>query len=116
MIFTFHWKSCLPSALRSLIIQKKPNTRNMSSMKSHGQRSLAGYNPWDRKESDMTWHACQANSGPLLLLGQSEPDKWNCPLWPLFQAPGRPNCSLVPLTPSSSPRHPSFPSACLPLE
>uniref|UniRef100_A0A4W2E5Y6 Uncharacterized protein n=1 Tax=Bos indicus x Bos taurus TaxID=30522 RepID=A0A4W2E5Y6_BOBOX len=89
MIFTFHWKSCLPSALRSLIIQKKPNTRNMSSMKSHGQRSLAGYNPWDRKESDMTWHACQANSGPLLLLGQSEPDKWNCPLWPLFQAPGK---------------------------
>ena len=22
--------------------------------KSHGQRSLAGYNPWDHKESDMT--------------------------------------------------------------
>ena len=22
--------------------------------KSHGQRSLAGYNPWGRKESDMT--------------------------------------------------------------
>ena len=21
---------------------------------SHGQRSLAGYSPWDRKESDMT--------------------------------------------------------------
>ena len=29
--------------------------------KSHGQRSLAGYSPWDRKESDMTQatqHAC----------------------------------------------------------
>jgi len=28
---------------------------------SHGQRSLVGYNPWDRKESDMTeatQHAC----------------------------------------------------------
>ena len=23
--------------------------------KSHGQGSLAGYNPWGRKESDMTW-------------------------------------------------------------
>ena len=23
--------------------------------KSHGQRSLAGYNPWGHKESDMTW-------------------------------------------------------------
>ena len=25
--------------------------------KSHGQRSLAGYSPWGRKESDMTEHA-----------------------------------------------------------
>ena len=24
--------------------------------KSHGQRSLAGYSPWGRKESDMTKH------------------------------------------------------------
>ncbi|CAM9744010.1 unnamed protein product [Rangifer tarandus platyrhynchus] len=32
MIFKFHLKSCLPSALRSLILQKKPNTRNMSNM------------------------------------------------------------------------------------
>ena len=26
--------------------------------KSHGQRSLVGYSPWGRKESDMTYHAC----------------------------------------------------------
>ena len=25
---------------------------------SHGQRSLAGYSPWDHKESDTTEHAC----------------------------------------------------------
>ena len=25
---------------------------------SHGQRSLAGYSPWDCKESDMAEHAC----------------------------------------------------------
>ena len=43
---------------------------------SHGHMSLAGYSPWDRKESDMTWHTCQANSGPLPLLGQSKRDKW----------------------------------------
>ena len=26
--------------------------------KSHGQRSLEGYIPWDHKESDTTEHAC----------------------------------------------------------
>ena len=26
--------------------------------KSHGQRSLAGYSPWDCKESNMTEHVC----------------------------------------------------------
>ena len=29
-----------------------------SRLESHGQRSLAGYSPWGRKESDMTEHAC----------------------------------------------------------
>ena len=27
--------------------------------KSHGQRSLAGYSPWGRKELDTTEHACK---------------------------------------------------------
>ena len=30
--------------------------------KFHGQRSLAGYSPWGRKESDMTEHACMHTS------------------------------------------------------
>ncbi|XFF89549.1 hypothetical protein AB1E18_015768 [Capra hircus] len=45
-------------------------------MSSMSRVDLAGYSPWDRKESDMTWHTCQANSGPLPLLGQSKRDKW----------------------------------------
>ena len=28
----------------------------------HGQRILAGYSPWGRKESGMTEHACMVNS------------------------------------------------------
>ena len=30
------------------------NTLSILAGKSHGQRSLAGYSPWGRKESDMT--------------------------------------------------------------
>ena len=35
--------------------------------KSHGQRSLAGYSPWGRKESDMTKHTTmtQKTQGPM---------------------------------------------------
>ena len=32
----------------------------------HGQRSLAGYNPWDQKESDMTDQLSTAQSTVLL--------------------------------------------------
>ena len=40
--------------------------------KTHGQRSLAGYSPWSRKESDMTeqphfMHRLQAEEGDLEL-------------------------------------------------
>ena len=30
---------------------------------SHGQRNLAGYSPWGRKELDMTEHACMGSLG-----------------------------------------------------
>uniref|UniRef100_A0A8C6DE84 Uncharacterized protein n=1 Tax=Moschus moschiferus TaxID=68415 RepID=A0A8C6DE84_MOSMO len=85
MIFTFHLKSCFPSALRSLILQKKPNTRNMSSMSRPASvvvppRPLAL--AFEKFCQDF-----QANSGPLLLLGQSEPDKWTLP-----------NLATVPVT------------------
>ena len=31
--------------------------------KSHGWRSLAGYSPWDHKESDMTERLCPVSMG-----------------------------------------------------
>ena len=33
--------------------------------KSHGQRKLAGYSPWGRKESDTTEHACRVLNWPM---------------------------------------------------
>ncbi|KAB1277986.1 D-glutamate cyclase; mitochondrial, partial [Camelus dromedarius] len=73
MTFTLLRKSCLPSAVRSLILQKKPNIRNMSSSAEASvvvlPRSLAlAFEKF-----------CQANSGPLPLLGRSEPGKWTLP-------------------------------------
>ena len=41
--------------------------------KSYGQRSLAGYSPWSRKESDMTEHAAQGFPGPLRPLHRHRP-------------------------------------------
>ena len=44
--------------------QEEPQEKGMSThlsvlpRKSYGQRSLAGYSPWGRKESDVTEHAC----------------------------------------------------------
>ena len=38
--------------------------------KFHGQRSLAGYSPWSRKESDTTEHSTAARS--LHYLGERE--------------------------------------------
>ena len=44
--------------------QEEPQEKGMSTHpsvlpgKSHGQRSLAGYSPWARKESDTIEHAC----------------------------------------------------------
>ena len=34
--------------------QEDPLEEEMATHESHGQRSLAGYNPWSHKESDMT--------------------------------------------------------------
>ena len=35
--------------------------------KSHGQRSLVGYSPWERKESDTTWHLTSKWNHTLLI-------------------------------------------------
>ena len=36
--------------------------------KSHRQKSLAGYSPWDHKESDMTEHTCRRKELMLTLI------------------------------------------------
>ena len=38
---------------------------------SHGQRSLAGYSPWDHKESDMAKHTCHRFKSSVLTSDRS---------------------------------------------
>ncbi|EPY81560.1 hypothetical protein CB1_000726125 [Camelus ferus] len=77
MTFTLLRKSCLPSAVRSLILQKKPNIRNMSSSAEGLQPASVVVLP--RSLALAFEKFCQANSGPLPLLGRSEPGKWTLP-------------------------------------
>ncbi|KAM9093605.1 LOW QUALITY PROTEIN: D-glutamate cyclase, mitochondrial [Megaptera novaeangliae] len=77
MTFTRHLKSRLPSAVRSLILQKKPNIRNMFSMARGLQPASVVVLP--RSLAPAFEKFCQVNSGPLPLLGQSEPGKWTLP-------------------------------------
>ncbi|KAM5178109.1 LOW QUALITY PROTEIN: D-glutamate cyclase, mitochondrial [Callospermophilus lateralis] len=81
--FILPWKPRLPSAIgsRSLILQRKANTRNTSN-------SAAGFRPASlvvlhRSLVPAFKRFCQANSGPLPLLGQSEPEYW---MWPTLGA------------------------------
>ncbi|PNI84702.1 C14orf159 isoform 28 [Pan troglodytes] len=77
MPFTLHLRSRLPSAIRSLILQKKPNIRNISSMA--GELRPASLVVLPRSLAPAFERFCQANTGPLPLLGQSEPEKWMLP-------------------------------------
>ncbi|XP_026976666.1 D-glutamate cyclase, mitochondrial [Sagmatias obliquidens] len=77
MTFPLPLKSRLPSAVRSLILQKKPNLRNMSSMARGLQPASVVALP--RSLAPAFEKFCQVNSGPLPLLGQSEPGKWTLP-------------------------------------
>ena len=40
--------------LQARILEPIPSTPGLLPGKSHGQRSLVGYSPWGRKESDTT--------------------------------------------------------------
>uniref|UniRef100_A0A8C9EB50 D-glutamate cyclase n=2 Tax=Phocoena sinus TaxID=42100 RepID=A0A8C9EB50_PHOSS len=77
MTFPLPLKSRLPSAVRSLILQKKPNLRNMSSMARGLQPASVVALP--RSLAPAFEKFCQINSGPLPLLGESEPGKWMLP-------------------------------------
>uniref|UniRef100_A0A8C6QD54 D-glutamate cyclase n=1 Tax=Nannospalax galili TaxID=1026970 RepID=A0A8C6QD54_NANGA len=75
MLSSFLLRSCLPSAIRSL--PKKARIRNMSSMPGGLQPASVVVLP--RSLAPAFESFCQANHGPLPLLGQSEPDKWMLP-------------------------------------
>ncbi|KAK2503302.1 hypothetical protein MC885_001396, partial [Smutsia gigantea] len=75
--FTIHLKSCLPSVVRTLILQKKSSIRNMSSV-AVGLRPASVVILHRSLTLDFE-RFCQANSGPLPLLGRSEPGKWTLP-------------------------------------
>ncbi|XP_047394704.1 D-glutamate cyclase, mitochondrial isoform X2 [Sciurus carolinensis] len=67
----------LPSVIRSLILQKKENFRNTSNMAVGFQPASLVVLP--RSLVPAFEKFCKANSGPLPLLGQSEPEKWMQP-------------------------------------
>ncbi|XP_077637043.1 D-glutamate cyclase, mitochondrial isoform X2 [Crocuta crocuta] len=77
MITTLHLKSCLPSTIRCLILQKTPNIRNVSSMA--GGLRPASVVVLHRSLAPAFEKFCQANSGSLPLLGLTEPGKWTLP-------------------------------------
>lgn len=77
MTFMLHPKSCPLAVIRSLILQKKPNIRNMSS--TVGGPRPASVVVLHRALAPAFETFCQANRGPLPLLGRSEPGKWALP-------------------------------------
>ncbi|XP_003787035.1 D-glutamate cyclase, mitochondrial isoform X1 [Otolemur garnettii] len=77
MTFALYLRSCLPSARRCMILQKKSNIRNTSSMP--GGLWPASMVVLPNSLAPAFERFCQANSGPLPLLGQSKPEKWISP-------------------------------------
>ncbi|KAI5767722.1 DGLUCY protein [Gulo gulo luscus] len=75
--FTLHLKSCLPPAIRTLILQKKPNIRSVSSMA--GGLRPASVVVLHRSLAPAFEKFCQANDGPLPLLGLCKPGTWSLP-------------------------------------
>ncbi|KAF3830933.1 hypothetical protein GH733_002171 [Mirounga leonina] len=85
--FTLHLKSYLPPAIRTLILQKKPNIRNVSGMA--GGLRPASVVVLHQSLAPAFEKFCQANSGPLPLLGLRKPGTWPLPV---------PNTVLDPTT------------------
>uniref|UniRef100_A0A8D1P4W4 Uncharacterized protein n=1 Tax=Sus scrofa TaxID=9823 RepID=A0A8D1P4W4_PIG len=75
--FALPLKSCLSSAVRNLILQKKTNIRNVSS--TAGDDQPASMVVPHRSLAPAFGKICQANNGPLPLRGRSEPGKWTLP-------------------------------------
>ncbi|XP_053522074.1 D-glutamate cyclase, mitochondrial isoform X3 [Artibeus jamaicensis] len=76
MSFTLHLKSCPFSVIRSWILQKKPNIRNMFSTAGAPGPRPASVVLLPRSLAPDFEKFCQTNGGPLPLLGRSEPGRW----------------------------------------
>ncbi|XP_036283233.1 D-glutamate cyclase, mitochondrial [Pipistrellus kuhlii] len=74
MTFILHPKSCPLAVIRSLILQKKPNIRSMSSTTGGPRAASVVVLPRALAPAFETF--CRANRGPLPLLGRSEPGTW----------------------------------------
>ena len=59
----------------------------------HGQRSLAGYSPWGRRESDMTERLSTSFSHWIEMLPLSYNKHWNFFLYPLYSSSDHCICS-----------------------
>ncbi|XP_076979458.1 D-glutamate cyclase, mitochondrial isoform X2 [Tamandua tetradactyla] len=79
MILPLQVRSCLPSAIRSLILQKKLSIRNTSGMAGNPGLLPASVVVLHRSLAPAFERFCQANSVPLPLLGRSKPGKWTSP-------------------------------------
>ncbi|XP_053522073.1 D-glutamate cyclase, mitochondrial isoform X2 [Artibeus jamaicensis] len=79
MSFTLHLKSCPFSVIRSWILQKKPNIRNMFSTAGAPGPRPASVVLLPRSLAPDFEKFCQTNGGPLPLLGRSEPGRTDRP-------------------------------------
>ncbi|XP_044515928.1 D-glutamate cyclase, mitochondrial [Gracilinanus agilis] len=77
MIFATYLRKRLPPAIRSLILQKKFNARNISSMSGEPKEASVVILP--RSFAEDFEKFCRANSGALTLLHRSEPGEWKLP-------------------------------------
>ncbi|XP_074091601.1 D-glutamate cyclase, mitochondrial [Macrotis lagotis] len=77
MIFITYLRTHLPPTIRSLILQKKFNPRNISGMSRGPKQASVVILP--RSFAEDFEKFCQANSGPLPLLYRSEPGEWELP-------------------------------------
>ena len=65
------WESRVQSLDREDPLERKwQPTPVFLSGESHGQRSLVGYSPWGRKESDMTEHICMLKLKDYVLVSK----------------------------------------------
>uniref|UniRef100_F7G523 D-glutamate cyclase, mitochondrial n=1 Tax=Monodelphis domestica TaxID=13616 RepID=F7G523_MONDO len=77
MIFITYLRTHLPPVIRSLVLQKNFNARNISSMSGEPKQASVVILP--RSFAKDFEKFCRANNGALTLLYRSEPSEWKLP-------------------------------------